>query len=120
MIVHDRIRAFGEWVLVRADPPPEKSAGGIFRPAGNIEDRLGLLVGTVLSVGQGRRTTSKPGRPAVCEFIPMEVEEGDKIVFRGHLHDLNKYHQGIEGFDHSMVHIADVIGIVEDDDTIIV
>ena len=116
MIAPSEIQAFGPWVLIEADPHKDKTAGGIYRPQGNLEDRTGMRVGTVISVGQGQAAVSKPGKPAKSKYIPTDLEIGDRILFRGFLHDVNKYHQGIEGLSHSLVNIDDILVVIEDED----
>lgn len=114
MIEASQIKAFGPWVLVKVDPHPEKSGGGIYLPQGNAEERVGYRTGVVLSVGQGHFNEGKNGRPPKTKFSPLDLKIGDRIMFRGHLHDVGKYHQGIEGLEHSMVHASDIEGVIEE------
>lgn len=114
MVDPSKIQAFGPWVLVKVEPPLEKTAGGIYRPQGNSEDKMGHSIGVVLSVGKGYFNQDKQGRPLKKKFTSIGVEAGDRILFRGFLHDLNRYHQGIEGLQHSMVHADNIDGVFEE------
>jgi len=114
MINPSKIKAFGPWVLVKVDPPPEKSEGGVYMPQGNLEERIGHKTGVVISVGQGYFNPGKGGRPPKTKFTPVTVVKGERVRFRGHLHDVSKYHQGIEGKDHIMVHGDDIEGVIEE------
>ena len=113
MIDPSCIKAFGPWVLVKVDPPPEKFGDLIYLPQGNAEEKTGHSTGVVLSVGRGYFNQSKNGRPPITKFTPLGVEIGDRIAFRGYLHDVNKYHQDIEGLQHSMVRADDIEGVIE-------
>lgn len=114
MIKASQIKAFGPWVLVKVDPAPEKYGDHIYMPQGNLEERMGHRVGVVISVGQGHFNPGKNGRSPRSKFSPIGVAEGDRVRFRGHLHDVSKYHQGIEGKDHIMVHADDIEGVIEE------
>lgn len=117
MVDPRKIRAFGPWILIKADPHKERTVSGLYRPQGNLEDRVGMRIGTVLSVGEGRRTKSRFGKPPPkLEFIPNGIEVGERVLFRGFLHDVSRYHQGIDGLDHSMVLIDDIQMVVEEED----
>lgn len=105
MIDPRTIKAYGPWVLMKVIPPPEMSKGGLYLPAGNLEERLGHMVGTALSVGEGER--GKKG-----ERIPIGVEVGDKVVFRGYLKGANKPGGQLDR-DHCLIHRDDIVGTVE-------
>jgi co-chaperonin GroES (HSP10) len=112
MISPDHIQAFGPWILVKVDPTPEKSDGGVYLPQGNLEERTGYRTGVAVSVGQGFFNKSVRGRVPKTKFSPSGVEVGDRIRFRGVIHDVNRYHQGIEGLGHCLVHAQDVEGVI--------
>lgn len=115
MIDPTRVRAFGPWVLVKVDRPPEKSKGGVYLPQGNYEERTGFRTGIAVSVGQGYfNKKSETGRIPKTKYTPLGISTGDRIHFRGMLHDVNKYHQQLDGLDHSMIHADDILGVTEE------
>lgn len=75
------VRPLRDWLVVRLDPLPEKTRGGIILPT-DVEMRQ--RTGTVLRIGPGRRCWS-----TVLEreyFVPNDLEPGEKVVFfREHL-----------------------------------
>lgn len=81
-----KYKALGPWVLVDPISSPTKTEGGIYRPDGNMEDRLGYSEGIVVSVGRGKSRDTKRGR----FFEHAGVEPGDKVLFRGFLKNANK------------------------------
>lgn len=99
------IKARGPWVLIKVGAPPEQSKGGIYLPAGNLEERLGHITGTVLSVGPGSR--GKDG-----SRIPTGVDVGDKVLFRGYLQEANRP-GGVIDREHCLINVDDIVGIVE-------
>lgn len=106
MSATDSIRAHGPWILVKPEPEPEKSAGGVYLPAGNLMERLGHTVAVVLSAGKGHYT--EKNKKSV--FVPMEVQKGDRVVFRGHMKKANQV--GIRG-GRCFMHQGDIVGILE-------
>ena len=105
MIDPRTVQAYGPWALLVVIPPPERSKGGIYLPAGNLEERLGHQKGVVLSAGEGRRL--KNGARA-----PIGVEKGDTIVFRGYLKGANRPNGQLDD-RHCLIHMDDIVGIVE-------
>jgi co-chaperonin GroES (HSP10) len=103
MIDPSSIQAYGPWVLLKVIPPPEVSKGGIYLPAGNLEERLGHQLGTVLSVGKGVRL--KTGN-----FKPIGVDVGDTVVFRGYLKEANRPGGQLDR-EHCLIHMDDIVGI---------
>jgi co-chaperonin GroES (HSP10) len=104
-----KIRPYGPWVLLQVDAFEEKTASGLYRPQGNLEDRLGNSTATVIGVGQG---FFNKGKRAKDKFTHSGLKEGDKVLFRGFLKDANRPY-----FDDNnccLVHATDVIGIIED------
>ena len=75
------VRPLHDWLVVRLDPLPEKTRGGIILPT-DVEMRQ--RTGTVLRIGPGRRRWSD-----VLEreyLVPNDLEPGEKVVFfREHL-----------------------------------
>lgn len=115
MIDYTKLKPCGGWVLVKVDLAPEKSAGGIYLPQGNSLEQRGYRVGTVLSVGPGRFNQGKAALKA--KYEPLGLEVGERVAFRGYLHDVNKYHQGIEDRMVSLIHADEIIGVVVDGTT---
>jgi co-chaperonin GroES (HSP10) len=113
MLSPGQIRAFGEHLLVEVEDPPEQSKGGVFLPQGNLEERLGYVIGKVLSVGQGK---FNKGKAAVKsgKFTPHDVQVGDRVMLRGYLHGVVRYYQPIDGLKHSLIHIDWVEGVLKD------
>lgn len=105
------IRPTGPWVLVEVEPFTEKTKGGIYLADGNAEERMGHRVGKVLAAGPGRFNEGKKAQKA--KYEPLDVEVGDRVMFRGFLHDVNKNHQGLDDINHSLIHADDLIGVLE-------
>jgi co-chaperonin GroES (HSP10) len=95
--MEETIRARGPWVLIKADPPPTMSKGGLYLPEGNLEERLGHLTGTVLSAGNEAADS---------------VSIGDKVLFRGYLKDAN--HPAQLDDNRSLINVKDIVGVIED------
>jgi len=91
--LHDRI-------LVRRIEADEKTAGGIIIPD-NAKEKPSE--GEVISVGNGARNEAG-------EFIPMEVKEGDHILFG----KWSGTEVKIDGEDLLIMKESDVMGIVEE------
>jgi co-chaperonin GroES (HSP10) len=106
MIDASSIQAYGQWVLLKVIPPPTMSKGGLYLPAGNLEERLGHQTGFVMSFGVGRQT--KKG-----DCIPIGVKRGDKVVFRGYLKGANRPGGQLDK-EHCLIHMDDIVGTVED------
>jgi co-chaperonin GroES (HSP10) len=102
-----KVRAVGPWVLIKPEPPKKTSKGGIYLPDGNLLERLGHLVGTVISASSGYWETPRGKTKMV--YVPMEIEPGDRVVFRGHLQEAH-----LLGKDHCFLHIKDLVGVLED------
>lgn len=101
------IRAHGPWVLVDPEPSP-KITMGLYVPDGNLMERLGHVVGKVISVGKGYYTVLDNKKRV---FIPIEVAPGDRVVFRGHLQE----HNLVSGTKHCFMHAQDLMGILDKD-----
>lgn len=102
-----KVKARGPWVLIKPEEAPKMSKGGLYFPDGNLLERLGHLVGVVVSVSSGYWETPKGKTKKV--FIPMEVKPGDRVVFRGHLQEAHRL-----GQEHCFVHIKDLIGVMDE------
>jgi hypothetical protein len=107
-----KIRAKGPWVLVEAIKPEredglQKSASGLlFIPDGTMEERMGLMRGRALSVGQGIWDEEHE-----CFEVPG-FGPGEVIVFRGFLQEGATKPLFLND-DVFFVHLHDVLGIWE-------
>ena len=99
------IKPFGPWVLVRPDPPETQYKGVIYMPQGNVEERLSMASGVVEAVGQGD-FNPKRREP---KFIPLDIEPGQRIVFRGHIQEANRVDR-----ESCLIHVKDIVGEVVD------
>jgi len=103
-----KVKASGPWVLIKPEPAP-RMKGSLYLPEGNLMERLGHVVGRVISVGKGYyERDAKTGKE---KFVPQEVQPGERVIFRGHLKDANK---AVDG-EHCFMHAKDLIGILDDD-----
>lgn len=105
-----KIKPFGPWILVKVDPPPEKSEGGIYRPQGNAEDRTGQATGTVLRLGKGNLNQGKRAIKS-GKYDPIDLKPGMRIAFRGYLQEANRP-SGVIDKEHTLIHVDDIIGEV--------
>lgn len=103
-----KVRARGPWVLVKPEEPPKTSSGGLYFPDGNLLERLGHLVGRVISASPGYWERKK--KDAKEKFVSLEVKPGDRVVFRGHLKGAQRL-----GPDHCFMHAGDLVGVLEED-----
>jgi len=111
----NKIRPKGPWVLVKVDPPPEKS-GEIFLPQGNLAERVGHATATVLRVGDGYPMSKKGIVKTGKKYSPSELQEGERVLFRGYLQEANRPQQ----FDreHCLLHLDDIIGVLPEGATV--
>lgn len=105
--MENRIQARGPWVLIDPEPVERKTSGGLYLPEGSVMERLGHVVGRVISAGKGYWEKNDKGKE---KFRAMEVEPGDRVVFRGHLKDANRIGEGNLCF----MHMKDLILILEE------
>lgn len=97
------IKPYGPWLLITPDPPETQYKGLIFMPDGNVEQRLSYASGMVKAVGPGELNTKKRAK---TKYIPHDVLPGQRVVFRGHLSEVNL----VEGTKDCLIHIRDIIG----------
>jgi len=86
-------------ILIKRVGEEEKTKGGIIIPDTAKEKPI---QGKVIAVGKGAR--DKDGK-----LIPLEVKEGDTVLFGKYAGTEIK----VEGTDHLIVHENDILGIVE-------
>jgi len=106
----ETFKPVGPWVLIKTDPWEEKTKGGIIKPQGNMEERLGHATGVVLKVGPGKLATGKLAKK--MKYEPHDLKEGERVIFRGFL---GEHHRpgGLMDKEHCIIHIDDVIARVE-------
>lgn len=93
----DKIRPLYDRVLIkRLEELEEKSPAGIIIP--DTAKEKGQL-GTVIAVGEGRRTDAGP-------LTPLKVKVGDTVLFA-------KYAGTDAGKDHMILREDDILGIVQ-------
>lgn len=95
-------RAYGEWVIVRADPRVKQTAGGIHLPDQTVQAELRMEgTGTVLSIGH---------------LVPLdsgEFDQLDRVCFRGFLKDAHKIGKSSDGSDVFIIHYKDLLAVVD-------
>lgn len=101
------VRARGPWVYLERVKPElhegmRKTKGGLYLPAGNMQERMGLEKGRVLSVGRGIWNEKKH------RYDPSGVGVGDLVLYRGFLGEMNHPSYFID--DVCFVHISDILG----------
>ena len=104
-----KVRPTGQWVLVKVDLPEKISQGGIYLPDGNLMERLGHSSGTVVRTGPGRLNE---GKKAERERTPVDLEPGERVVFRGHMQHANR----LSPLDreYSLIHETDIRFVLEE------
>lgn len=103
----NRVRPLGHWVLLKVDPPKEKSDSGLlYLPDGNLESRLGHSTATVLAAGPGKMDGKGKRQP-------MGISPGDRVLFRGYLQVLARP-GGIMDNTHCIVHCDDIVLKIEE------
>jgi co-chaperonin GroES (HSP10) len=105
-----KVKALGPWIVVEPIPPPETTEGGIYKPQGNAEDRLGYCQGIVKSVGPGKPKYVK-GKGIVHEHSGLK--EGDRAFFRGFIREANKTNPMELSDETCLIHQDDILGVFE-------
>ena len=93
-----KIRPLQDRILVKRIDSDTKTAGGIIIPDSAKEKPL---EGIVLAVGKGKR--NKKG-----DLIPVELKEGDKILFGKYAGSEIK----LDGVEHVIIREDEVLGIL--------
>jgi chaperonin GroES len=94
-----KIRPLGDRILVKRIKEEEKTKGGIIIPDTAKEKPQ---EGKIVAVGKGKRDDSG-------KLIPIEVKEGDKILFGKYSGSEFK----LEGEDLLILREDDILGIIE-------
>ena len=100
-----KVKGYGPWLFVKVEEPKRVSEGGIFLTDGNLYERIGYVTAKVLSVSESYEETTKSGKKKV---VMHDVKGGERVVFRGHLKEANKFGEGC------FIHVRDVLGVLED------
>jgi co-chaperonin GroES (HSP10) len=110
-----KVKPHGCFVLIKVDPPEEKTKSGLFRPQGNLEDRVGRATGTVVAVGPG---IINKGKAAVKygKYRPLDVKVGDKVMFRGFLQVLSRPNELTPDDNYCMLSAIDIDGVIEENE----
>jgi len=111
MLDVNKIKPLGPWILVKTDPAPTQSSGGIYLPDGNLQERLGHVKATILRTGPGKLATGRAAQRR--KYEPHDLKPGDRVVFRGFLKESNRPN-GIMDPMHSLIHIDDVLGLLDE------
>jgi co-chaperonin GroES (HSP10) len=102
----ESLKPVGPWVLIKVDPPKIQTEAGLYLPEGNLMERKGPATGTVVAAGSGK--------PLGYGRAEMPVKPGDKVLFRGFLQEAHRPN-GVEDREHCLLHVDDVLGILEDE-----
>jgi len=105
----NKFRPHGPWVLIRIDPAV-KQEGLLYLPDGNLMERLGYASGIVVSKGEG---FLNKGKKATTKYSPLELEPGDRVVFRGFRQELIRP-AGMMDREYCLIHASEILGILED------
>jgi co-chaperonin GroES (HSP10) len=100
-----KFKPYGPWVLIEPESPERQYKGLIYLPEGNLEEKLGYASGYVIAVGNGFFNRKKNAK---TKFIPMDIEVGQRVVYRGHLKDANIVGRSC------LIHAQDIIGELVD------
>lgn len=116
-----KVQVRGAWVLVREDPEPTKSLGGIIIPSTSKLKGRRNTKGQVLAVGDGRGKPEKNGTEMLWEMPPV----GSRVVITciAGLPDTPKKQAEMfklpdsrdDGSRTYMIHVMDVLGVFEGD-----
>ena len=93
-----KIRPLHDWVIVERLEAEERSAGGIIIPDTAKEKPQ---EGRVIAVGKGKRNDDGT-------LIPMDVKEGDRILFSKYAGSEVK----IDGKETMFVREGDILGVI--------
>jgi len=101
----------GKWVVVKEDPRPEKTGGGIVLPQKQTEvERVTEGTGRILKVGSDRE--------GILDATGgVMLEAGQRIFFRGFLKDaFHEFSRDEDGRLIFLLRAEDIMGIIESDD----
>ena|SRR6185369_5290717 len=97
-----KIRPIQDRILVKRDPPKDKTAGGLIIPYVAKEK---LTIGTVIAAGRGK--LSKSGY-----FVETSLKPGDRIVF-GKYSGSEVEHRGED--DQIFMTEDEILGVIEEE-----
>lgn len=105
---HENFRPLGPWVLIRMDDLPETTAGGIVVVDPHMLCEHRHQTGTVLRAGPGKYTNAKTSKKP--KYEAHELVPGIRVTIRAFL---SRPTQRFEDPKVSLIHIDDVLGVVE-------
>lgn len=116
-----KVEARGAWVLIREDPEPEKSVGGIIIPGTSKLKGRRNTKGLVLAVGDGRGKPEKNGTETLWEMPPVQSRVAFACI--ASLPDTPKKQADMfklpdmpdDGSKVYMIHVMDVLIVFEGD-----
>ena len=100
------ISPIGGWVLIRPDARAEQTSSGIIIPTNVTE--YGHTIGTVVSARDSYCTRDKGA------WVPMPVSEGDRVMYRDYLKDLETVEVG--GEQCCFIYIEDIVLVLGEED----
>jgi co-chaperonin GroES (HSP10) len=103
-----RVRPLHDWVLVKMEPLPEATPGGIVLAGTSVAERQ--RTGTVLRLGPGRRCWSDRLKKEIVK--PMDVEVGERVVFFRE----NLEHQQGKAIMGVLQQLEEDVGLIRTDD----
>jgi len=118
-----KIRPVGSRLLVRCEPRPKKTAGGIHLPAEFTGmEKIGIRAGKVVRKGNPRDLSILPKKSPMRELQARldEINIGDRVAFRAFLADANDLTRQADlrdkdGHTWSIIDVRDILGKVPDD-----
>jgi len=112
-------------VLIRSEPRPKESSGGIVLPAEfTAAEKIQERAGEVIRIGGPRDRSALPETHRCSDHtlrgLLEEVKVGDRVLFRGFIADANnlKKQWGIEdaqGREYSIIDIRDILAVIGSD-----
>ncbi len=96
-----KVRAYGEWVLVQADPRVKQTSGGII-----LTDELTQIERHMEGTGRILNVGSRVSIPV--------IEPGLRVAYRGFLKDAHKVDKTEDGCDIFLIHHKDLLAVVEE------
>jgi co-chaperonin GroES (HSP10) len=99
-----KYRAYGEWVVVQADPRVKKTAGGLVLTDQLVQiERTMEGTGRILSIG-----------PKVIK-LSLGLEPGSRVAYRGFLKDVHKIDKADDDSDIFVIHYNDLLAAVDEE-----
>jgi len=103
------VTPLGPWIVVQPLKHSERTPGGLYKPQGNMEERLGYDQGIVEAVGPGKPGYSKR-TGAFHEHSGLAP--GDRVLFRGFIKEFNKLSPYNLADGRCVLHQDDILGVI--------